>query len=117
MKKIHIVYAVLALAFVLVGCEQQAAEIPPGMYAQRVVTQVDEATLIANGGYVAVPDLEIPPEGGDVHTTPAVVIYCDHRSSSQWYPLQTFAYRLSTGTVWIDTASGNSNYYRVVLVK
>ena len=122
MNRFHIVYAMLALAFFLVGCEQQAAEIPPGTYAQRVVTQVDEATLIANGGYVAVPDLEIPPHPTpettpDVHITPAVAIYCDHRNTAQWYPLQTYAYRFSTGTVWIDTAAGNSNYYRIVLVK
>ena len=117
MNRFHITYAMLALALMLVGCQNQTADIPAGMYAQRVVTQVAEATLIANGGFAEVPDLEIPPEGGDVHTTPAVAIYCDHRSSAQWYPLQTYAYRLSTGTVWIDTASGNSNYYRVVLVK
>jgi hypothetical protein len=117
MNKFHIVYAMLLLAFMLAGCAQQTAEIPAGMYAERVVTQVSEATLIANGGYASVPDLEIPPAGGDIHTTPAVAVYCDHRSSAQWYPLETYAYRLSNGTVWIDTAAGNSSNYRVVLVK
>jgi hypothetical protein len=109
MNRFHIVYAMLLLAFMLAGCAQQTAEIPAGMYAERVVTQVSEATLIANGGYASVPDLEIPPAGGDIHTTPAVAVYCD--------PLETYAYRLSNGTVWIDTAAGNSSNYRVVLVK
>ena len=117
MNRFHIVCAVLALALLLSGCAQQTAEIPPGMYAERVVTQASEADLIANGGYASVPDLEVPPEAGDIHTAPAVAVYGDHRSSAQWYPLETYAYRLSSGTVWIDTATGNSNNYRIVLVK
>jgi uncharacterized lipoprotein NlpE involved in copper resistance len=117
MNRFHIVYAVFIVALFLLGCDNQAAEIPAGTYAERVVTQVSEADLIANAGYAAIPDLEVPPQDGDVHITPAVAIYCDHRSSAQWYPLQTYAYRISNGTVWIDTASGNSNNYRVVVVK
>lgn len=107
----------LILVFFLLGCDNQTAEIPAGTYAERSVTQVSEAELIANGGYAEVPDLEVPPQDGDIHITPAVAVYCDHGSSAQWYPLQTYAYRISNGTVWIDTTASVSNYYRIVVVK
>lgn len=100
----------------LTGCPDQVAEVPEGLYAERTVIQVSASSIGADGS-VSVPDLVVPSSDGDIKLIPAVIVYGDGGSSTEWHELEPYAYTFTNGKVFIDTSIGASNYYRIVIVK
>lgn len=87
----------------------------PSNVAVRTVYSVSEENISGAGGFWAIPELG---NIGDGSQMPLINVYGDQRSSSlRWYPLSNYHYHFEEGRVYIDTASGNSDWYRIVVLR
>jgi len=107
----------LALICLGLACEQDTILPPAGTYVQRYVTEITEANLSGQGGDVPMPNLEVSPAAGNAQRMPLVLAYGDKRTTDSWTPLETDAYSFTEGLLHIDATVGNSNVYRILVLK
>jgi len=87
----------------------------PSNAAVRTVYTVSEENISGAGGFWEIPELN---DIGDDSKMPLINVYIDQRSAGlRWYPLSNYNYRFEEGKIYIDTAIGNSDWYRIVVVK
>jgi hypothetical protein len=107
----------MAMLCLGLACEQDTILPPAGTYVQRYVTEITEANLSGQGGDVPMPMLEVAPAAGNADRMCMVLPYGDKRTSDSWTPLEEDAYSFTEGLLHIDTTVGNSNVYRVLVLK
>ena len=109
----------LMIALICLGlaCEQDTILPPQGTYVERYVTEITEANLSGQGGDVPMPNLEVSPAAGNAQRMPLVLAYGDKRNTDSWTPLETDAYSFTEGLLHIDATIGNSNVYRILVLK
>jgi len=115
----HKVVFAAAMALICLGlaCEQDTILPPAGTYVQRYVTEITEANLSGQGGDVPMPHLEVAPAAGNADRMCMVLPYGDKRTSDSWTSLETEAYSFTEGLLHIDATVGNSNVYRILILK
>jgi hypothetical protein len=115
----HRIGFLVMLTIICLGlaCEKDTILPPEGTYVQRYVTEITEANLSGQGGDVAMPQLEASPAAGNAGRMSMVLAYGDKRTSDSWTPLETEAYSFTEGLLHIDATVGNSNVYRILVLK
>jgi hypothetical protein len=115
----HKIGLMLLLTLLLLGlaCEKDTILPPEGTYVERYVTEITEANLSGQGGDVPMPQLEVSPAAGNPQRMPMVLPFGDKRTTDSWTPLETEAYSFTEGLLHIDASVGNSNVYRILVLK
>jgi hypothetical protein len=111
-KVIYLVLAMLAM-MPFMSCDNSGNT--PTNAAVRTVYSISEENISGSGGFAEISQLQ---NIGDDSQMPLIVVYGDQRSSSLlWYPLSNYIYWLEEGKVYIDTSLGDSDFYRIVVIK
>jgi hypothetical protein len=113
MGKIIYLALVVLVIMTVVSCDSGGGN--SGYNAIRKVYEVSEENISGNGGYWDIPELE---NIGDYTNMPLVIVYGDkHSSGIEWHLITDYYTFCEEGKIYIDTGSGYSDFYRIVVVK
>lgn len=90
--------------------------IPPNT-AKRTVYLVSEEDITGRGGYIDIAELAGITDVDGETEMPCIIVYGDRRKSDSWSPLSPQYYKLYEGQIWIDSEGGDSEFYRIVVIK
>ncbi|MGQ9705490.1 MAG: hypothetical protein ACUVWP_00610 [bacterium] len=115
MRFIILLFCITILTFIaILSCGDT---IYPSDMARRYVYLVSEEDITGHGGYYDIVELNGITENKD--EMPVVIVYGDNRNQTQsyWKLLSSISYHIEEARIFIDTNSGNSDYYRIVVIK
>jgi hypothetical protein len=104
----------MVIVLLMLNCDD---EINPSAFARRTVYYISEENLTGNGGYVQISELDGINDINGEQEMPVINVYGDKRTDTNWEELFPNTYRLESGRIFIDATGGNSNYYRIVVIK